>query len=206
MKTIEDKDFNVLFEYANLRIDHDTSLAEGSGRHSVLKSLVEKAELENKDLLGNEQAKVIVRAIVQTVQLVTKKCNEESKHQQNMTNELQSEIYHNKAIHDRMISELQEELENTTQQLVEANSKVAFLEPTPAKQQRTLLFIGYYSYALVLLCVAYVMYWGISVSPDISVEINVGELIGGSLVGIGAALAGGAYAIKTLGNSEKPND
>jgi hypothetical protein len=33
-------------------------------------------------------------------------------------------------------------------------------------------------------------------SVDISVELNIAELIGGSLVGLGATLAGGAYAMK----------
>ncbi|MNI93267.1 hypothetical protein D3C73_1511900 [compost metagenome] len=34
-------------------------------------------------------------------------------------------------------------------------------------------------------------------SVEINVELNIAELIGGSLIGLGAAFAGGAYAFKT---------
>lgn len=49
---------------------------------------------------------------------------------------------------------------------------------------------------LALLCSA--VYRMLSAeSVDISVELNIAELIGGSLIGLGATLAGGAYAMKT---------
>lgn len=72
------------------------------------------------------------------------------------------------------------------------------IKSLPDRQQKTLLITGYFSFFIILLCFFYLVYWGVSVVPEVHVELNIGELIGGSLVGIGAALAGGAYAIKTL--------
>ncbi|MGY2184710.1 hypothetical protein [Pseudomonas sp. SDO5591_S426] len=49
---------------------------------------------------------------------------------------------------------------------------------------------------VVLLCSA--IYRIVSAqSVEINVELNIAELIGGSLIGLGAAFAGGAYAFKT---------
>ncbi|MCQ8118975.1 hypothetical protein [Methylomonas rosea] len=160
---------------------------------SPLVHFVEQHKLQPRlSELNNLRQEVAVRHLV----LSLKKEREHS-------NEL--EISRIRKQHEHELSASNEQLRSVNEQLLETQSKLAKLESSPAKQQQALLVTGYFSFSIVLLCVVYVIYWGMTVSPEISVELNIGELIGGSLVGIGAALAGGAYAIKSL-SSQKNRD
>ncbi|BAV74160.1 membrane-associated phosphatidylinositol transfer protein 1 [Pseudomonas chlororaphis subsp. aurantiaca] len=55
-----------------------------------------------------------------------------------------------------------------------------------------LSFVGVFWF---LVCASYSM---IVIKPEIKIAVDIAQLIGGSLAGLGVALAGGAYAIKTL--------
>jgi len=56
---------------------------------------------------------------------------------------------------------------------------------------------------LVFGIVAVLIAEGWAQPAEVSIEFNVGEIIGGLLVGAGAAAAGGAYAFKVLTESER---
>jgi hypothetical protein len=59
---------------------------------------------------------------------------------------------------------------------------------------------GFYLFLLVLVIAftALLVVKGFAQKPQVEIEFNVGELIGGFLAGAGAAAAGGAYAYKTI--------
>jgi len=65
-------------------------------------------------------------------------------------------------------------------------------------EDKFLAFFYFVPVLIVVLLLCSAIYRIVSAeSVEINVELNVAELIGGSLIGLGAAFAGGAYAFKT---------
>lgn len=52
---------------------------------------------------------------------------------------------------------------------------------------------------LAVLLVAWLVARGYANTPDVAIDFNVGEIIGGLLGGVGALVAGIAYAVRRLG-------
>lgn len=44
----------------------------------------------------------------------------------------------------------------------------------------------------------YVIYWSLKPNPEVKIDLNVSDLVGGTLLGIAALIAGGAYAYISL--------
>jgi hypothetical protein len=53
--------------------------------------------------------------------------------------------------------------------------------------------------AVAVLFVAFLIWRGYAAQPTVSIDFNVGEIIGGLLAGVGALAAGIAYAIRRMG-------
>jgi hypothetical protein len=56
---------------------------------------------------------------------------------------------------------------------------------------------------IVAACI-YIVSKGWTKKPEITIDYNVGEIIGGILAGGGIAVAGAAYAVKTLSSESEP--
>lgn len=75
----------------------------------------------------------------------------------------------------------------------------SILDRAAGKQHWKMMAVAMLAFALTLAMIGYGFYWGIRHGdPDISIDLDIGQLVGGTLVGIGALLAGGAYALATL--------
>jgi hypothetical protein len=73
------------------------------------------------------------------------------------------------------------------------------------KRSRPLISVGwvYVGMFLFAIVVTGLLVWrGWAERPDVSIEYNVGEIIGGILAGAGVAAAGAAYALKTMRGGE----
>lgn len=82
---------------------------------------------------------------------------------------------------------------------VSALTRTPTLTRDVVRQRRTMLAIGAFAFVLTLAMIVYGFYWGIQHGdPEISIDLDIGQLVGGTLLGTGALLAGGAYALATL--------
>jgi len=101
---------------------------------------------------------------------------------------------------DRLSNKLEsmdESINTSSQTLTTIETKLNSLE----KRTRPLIAMSWaYVGALcfVVLVTGLLVWLGWAQSPEVSIEYNVGEIIGGVLVGVGAAAAGTAYAFRTL--------
>ncbi len=75
------------------------------------------------------------------------------------------------------------------------------------KWYNNLNWIFFIVFVLVLVFVGYIVFKGWATKPTVNIDFNVGEIIGGTLIGSGALLAGRAYANKLKNdNPNGPND
>jgi hypothetical protein len=99
----------------------------------------------------------------------------------------------------KMIPSLQTELEDCLKQLREFETKLNDLEQRlkskklKEKQEKLWYF---FPLAVVIAFTVYIVSHGWVEKPSVSITYNVGEIIGGSLVGIGTLIAGAAYAFR----------
>lgn len=56
-------------------------------------------------------------------------------------------------------------------------------------------------FGIIAFLIGYIIYLGWVNIPNVNIEINIGEIIGGILIGSGALFAGRAYAKRSKGNS-----
>jgi hypothetical protein len=86
----------------------------------------------------------------------------------------------------------------------ELRLKVRTLEIDGASQARRLINRAYLVALVAILVLVGLAVWsGWSKVPEVTVDFNVGEIIGGVLVGVGAMTAGAAYALRSTGRREQ---
>jgi hypothetical protein len=90
-------------------------------------------------------------------------------------------------------------LEALSKRVAELEAKAALLSPDLRGRRRWMTAIAVLAFVLTLVMIGYGFVWGyLHGDPEISIELDIGQLIGGTLLGTGAILAGGAYALATL--------
>lgn len=100
-----------------------------------------------------------------------------------------------------MIPLLQADVQSHQSQITELRNKLQDLENQlrSKKLKETREKVWYFAPLLIVIAfTAYLVYRGWAEKPSVSIEYNVGEIIGGLLVGIGALMAGAAYAFRRL--------
>ena len=90
-------------------------------------------------------------------------------------------------------------LDALSKRVTELEAKAALLSPDLRGRHRWMTAIAVLAFVLTLVMIGYGFVWGYRHGdPEISIELDIGQLIGGTLLGTGALLAGGAYALATL--------
>ena len=85
-------------------------------------------------------------------------------------------------------------------------SKVQKLESSSGVQNRQFVNLAYLVVLTAIVGIVGLAVWsGWSQVPEVTVEFNVGEIIGGVLVGAGAITAGAAYALRSTTPSGESN-
>ena len=96
---------------------------------------------------------------------------------------------------------LEGKIERCHDSIKNLDAKVSELESKLlTKKQKGVMEKILYSVPLfiVILFVGFLVYRGWAEKPTVSIDFNVGEIIGGSLIGIGALIAGVAYAFRRI--------
>ncbi|MCU1268179.1 MAG: hypothetical protein JWM21_4497 [Acidobacteria bacterium] len=89
-------------------------------------------------------------------------------------------------------------------EIQELRRKVQNFESSIPSQPRRLVNRAYLVTLLAIIAILGVAVWrGWSQRPEVTVDFNVGEIIGGILVGAGALTAGTAYALRSVGRREQ---
>lgn len=108
----------------------------------------------------------------------------------------------NDAAREQTASVMDKTFSDAIEQLAKRlNSAQAPVPATPSQTGHTPRHINWYYLVILLIVIAAtaaVIYFGRAPQPQVNVEYNVGEIIGGLLAGAGVAAAGVAYAAKTL--------
>ncbi len=92
-------------------------------------------------------------------------------------------------LHERQIKGTLEEIDKLKSEIGKLDSRIK-----AGRQEEKKLYI--LPLIAVILFVAFLVYRGWAEKPTVSIDFNVGEIIGGSLVGIGALIAGVTYAYR----------
>jgi hypothetical protein len=203
MKPIETEQLLKLLSYAELQNEYDIYLTQSSDTlvKADYQERLRQIKSDIQDLLEIEEGKLFFQFLQSTIKRNQKpdtpnkefEDEELQKNNQNLKKEISKiRIY---------LANQQKKIDSANQELIEIRSTFESTAPTPKRQQQIFFVASFTAFAVALLLLVYTIYMGLSNTSNISVEINIGELIGGTLFGIGAALAGGAYAFKTIGDN-----
>lgn len=96
-------------------------------------------------------------------------------------------------------TDFEAKLDSCSTQIKELQDKVSLLEnqlkskKTKEKREKVWYFAPL---LVVIIFTGYLVYYGWAEAPSVAINYNVGEIIGGLLTGIGALMAGAAYAFR----------
>jgi hypothetical protein len=97
------------------------------------------------------------------------------------------------------ISAVQANVDLVSNRVEKLEAASSVLERAAGKQHRKMMAVAAFAFVLTMAMIVYGFYWGYRHgNPDISIDLDIGQLVGGTLLGTGALLAGGAYALATL--------
>ena len=85
--------------------------------------------------------------------------------------------------------------ENVTDEIQELKGAVEEVKKRPS-MPKAVNFAYVFVLAIIIVITGFFVMKGWAEKPEISIQYNVGEIIGGILIGLGAAVAGIAYALR----------
>lgn len=94
------------------------------------------------------------------------------------------------------------QLEGTLEEIEKLKSEISELGSQIKNQRQEEKKLYIVPLIVVVIFVAFLVYRGWAEQPEISIVFNVGEIIGGSLAGLGALIAGVTYAYRRTRRGE----